>query len=252
MPADCRDDEAARNDSSSASRDDSPRLLVVEDDPLLRELIAGSFHEQFDVEALGSVEAAETAILRTRPDLIILDLVLPGRRGETLIGWLRSRPRCQEIPVIVITGLRDDRLRLQLLAGGASDFLEKPFPLAELHARVRNWLEPTLRHASATKRSEELERRARQLETALQSRVLIEQAKAFVAADLDLDLAEAFELIRSHARSQRLPLREVAAAVVERRGWDPVGHDGPATTVRSPSARTSPVRAVSTPPTSGT
>ena len=190
-------------------------VLVIEDDASMRELISRVLlADGRHVIAVGSAEDAETSIRCHRPDVIVCDLVLPGRSGEEFVRRLRADSRFESIPLIVVTGLHDDDLRLRLLASGANDFLEKPFLLAELVVRVDNLLTPALRSAELRARIDELSERADQLEGALHSRVVIEQAKAFIAAEHGIGLSEAFELLRSRARSQRASIRSVACDVV--------------------------------------
>lgn len=195
-----------------------PVVLVVEDDPSLRELITRLLSVDLCVRGVGSAEEALASMRRDHPDVIVCDLILPGTSGEAFIERVRSDARFDSTPLIVITGLHDDGVRLRLLQSGANDFIEKPFRLAELRARVHNVLTPALRCADLRARNDELSRRAAQLQTALESRIAIEQAKAFIAAERDIDLFEAFELLRARARSQRASIRSVASEVIRLRG----------------------------------
>lgn len=202
-------------------------VLVVVADAATRELIARSLGSAVHVLGVGSAEQAVTALRHNRPGAIVCELELPGASGEGFIARLRSDARFDEVPAIVISGHHDDGLRLRLLQTGASDVVEKPFSLAELEARVRNVLTPALRNAELRARTDEVSELASQLQVALESRVVIEQAKAFIAAEQAIDLPAAFELLRSLARSRRAPIQSVAREVVRLRGLgDGVAHRG--------------------------
>ncbi|OLR91738.1 response regulator transcription factor [Actinokineospora bangkokensis] len=112
---------------------DAPRILLVEDAPAIREsartALAGAGHR---VLALTDGTALEQALTDFRPDLVVLDVMLPGRDGFELLAVVRRTGT----PVILATARDavDDRLRG--LHDGADDYLVKPYVLAELVARV--------------------------------------------------------------------------------------------------------------------
>ena len=78
--------------------------------------------------------AARTLLERTIPDLIILDVMLPGMDGFTLTGWIRER---SNVPIIVLTARRQEVDRINGLEMGADDYVVKPFSVRELMARAR-------------------------------------------------------------------------------------------------------------------
>jgi DNA-binding response OmpR family regulator len=110
------------------------RILVVEDDKSLARVLRDNLvFEGFDVECVGDGHAAVTAARAFGPDLVILDVMLPGRDGFELCGLLRQGGAT---PIIMLTarGQKADKLRgLQL---GADDYVTKPFDVEELMARV--------------------------------------------------------------------------------------------------------------------
>lgn len=106
-------------------------ILVIDDDihigNLLQEALEG---EGYRVSRAYSGTEALLALERTRPDLILLDLMLPGLSGEEVL------PRLSGIPVIVVSAKADIDSKTALLLGGAADYVTKPFVLRELLARI--------------------------------------------------------------------------------------------------------------------
>ena len=112
-----------------------PRILLVEDDPTLRGVIADALTEAgFHVATSGDGEQAVGVADAHRPDLAVLDVMLPSRSGFDLARVLRSR---SDLPVIFVTARDAVDDRLTGFDIGADDYLVKPFALAELLARVR-------------------------------------------------------------------------------------------------------------------
>jgi two-component system, OmpR family, phosphate regulon response regulator PhoB len=113
------------------------RILVVEDERDIAALVA--YHltkEGYRVRtAEGGMEALE-AVNMERPDLILLDLMLPGFSGYEVLSDLRRRSELNEIPVIVLTARRDEPDRVRGLELGADDYVTKPFSPRELVLRV--------------------------------------------------------------------------------------------------------------------
>jgi two-component system KDP operon response regulator KdpE len=111
------------------------RILVVDDEPqILRALRINLVARQYDVvTAVGGVEALETA-QSAHPDLVVLDLGLPDLDGVQVINGLRAWTR---VPIIVLSGRRDSRDKVDALDAGADDYVTKPFSIDELLARIR-------------------------------------------------------------------------------------------------------------------
>lgn len=117
------------------------RILIVEDDgPLARVLVDNFTFEGYDVRWIGDGNVAVDALREFAPDLVVLDLMLPGRSGFELCGMLRQGGRT---PVIMLTARSQKADKLRGLNLGADDYVTKPFDLAELLARVRAVLRRT-------------------------------------------------------------------------------------------------------------
>jgi DNA-binding response OmpR family regulator len=112
------------------------QLLVVEDDPAIAHLIQRGLSELgYTVEAVPDADAAERALSTRKPQLVILDVMLPGRSGVEFCKTLRERGVGS--PVLMLTALSSTRDKVGGLEAGADDYLAKPFEFAELAARVK-------------------------------------------------------------------------------------------------------------------
>ncbi|HUL78557.1 MAG TPA: response regulator transcription factor [Vicinamibacteria bacterium] len=126
-------------------------LLLVEDEPALARGLADNFRaEGYEVRVLARGDLAVAAVLEGRPDVVVLDIVLPGRSGLDVLRDLRSAGN--PVPVLMLTAKGDVVDRVVGLELGADDYLPKPFAVRELLARVR----ALLRRAGASRPLEEL------------------------------------------------------------------------------------------------
>jgi DNA-binding response OmpR family regulator len=131
------------NLAQSKSATSARRVLVVEDDPviqlLLREVLSG---RGYDVGVANDGEAGLAAVLRDPPDLVVLDVMMPGLDGYEVLGQLRQRPATAGIPVLLLTALNSDEDIARGFAAGANDYMRKPFQSEDLLSRVSALLEP--------------------------------------------------------------------------------------------------------------
>ena len=110
-------------------------LLIVEDEADIRELLRYNLErEGYKVLACASAEEAMETLARTVPDLVLLDLMLPGEDGLTLCRDLRAR---SSLPVVMLTAMGEEMDRIIGLEMGADDYLAKPFNPRELLARIK-------------------------------------------------------------------------------------------------------------------
>lgn len=113
------------------------RILVVDDTPANLALLLDALSEAG--HALSVAESARSALAvleHLSPDLILLDLVMPGMDGIELCGRLRSHPRCRDVPVLFMTAVDDPEQKVRALAAGAIDYITKPVHPPEVLARV--------------------------------------------------------------------------------------------------------------------
>ena len=111
------------------------RILIVEDEESLRIGLNETFaSEGFTVQTCPRGDAAVAAVGAFKPDLMLLDLMLPGMHGMEVCKHLRAQGAT--LPIIMLTALADEKQIVEGLKAGAADYITKPFRLAELHARV--------------------------------------------------------------------------------------------------------------------
>ena len=125
------------------ARRDRPLVLVVEDDPDARDVLGELLQETYDVQTAGDGEVALELAKKQVPDLVLLDLFLPGADGFTILSRLRRDKRTADVPVIFLSAQGDANTKSQGLSLGAQDYLAKPFSAQELIARVERTLHQT-------------------------------------------------------------------------------------------------------------
>ena len=124
-------------------------ILVVDDEPIVREVVVRYLgREGYETLEADDGDRAREVLERTPPDLVVLDVMLPGTDGLELCRWIRAR---SELPVILLTARGEEADRIVGLELGADDYVTKPFSPRELAARVRT----VLRRAGSPAAAEE-------------------------------------------------------------------------------------------------
>lgn len=114
------------------------RVLVVEDDVAIRDMLCFSLrHSGFECDAVSDAESGLALLAQQRPDIILLDWMLPGVDGIEFIRRLRSNEYFAEIPVIMLTAKGESEDMVKGLSVGADDYVNKPFSPPELMARIK-------------------------------------------------------------------------------------------------------------------
>src|SRR5260370_3697424 len=122
--------------------DGEPHLLVVDDDPRLRELLRRYLSEiVFRVTVAAEASEARANLASFAFDLIVLDVMMPGDSGLDLTRELRGDDRSPALPILLLTAMGEAEDRINGLEQGADDYLAKPFEPRELVLRIRNILE---------------------------------------------------------------------------------------------------------------
>ena len=116
---------------------DNIRVLVVDDDPAISTLLGRLLtHEGYAVQLAADTPSAFAAVASYNPDVIVMDVMLPGGNGFTVCQRLKQDAATRLTPVILVTGMTDRESRIRGRQAGADDFLTKPVDPQELLARV--------------------------------------------------------------------------------------------------------------------
>jgi signal transduction histidine kinase/FixJ family two-component response regulator len=112
------------------------RVLVADDNADMRNYVRQLLTPRYEVETVGNGIEALEAIRRTRPDLLVSDVMMPARDGFGLLREIRTDPELGSLPVILLSARAGDEAKVEGLNAGADDYLTKPFSAQELLARV--------------------------------------------------------------------------------------------------------------------
>lgn len=123
-------------------KENLPLIYIVEDDEGIGEVYEGAFEESYDVRLFENGNDFLNEFSRKRPNLIILDIMLPDMDGYTILNKIRQEDK--KVPVIIVSAKNDEISFVKGLNKGADDYMAKPFSILELMARVKT----NLRRAS--------------------------------------------------------------------------------------------------------
>lgn len=171
------------NKTENNSVADRPLVLVCDDDADARSIIIGALaYSDYELcEVCDGVEAQQ--FCRTRlPDVVVMDIMMPGLTGIEFVKWLRANQQSCYVPVLLLTALADVESKVRGLEDGADDYLTKPYHYKELQARVGALLRVKYLMELLQRRSEEL----RQLNVTLQETqaALVAKERELVATQL--------------------------------------------------------------------
>jgi PAS domain S-box-containing protein len=172
-----------RLDAEEPRASAKPRILFVEDEPMLRAHLAEALSAEYCVDTAGTGREALTVLLRAKPDLVVTDIVMPEMDGVELLKTLRSVPSTQAIPVLLLSGRAPEEQRLEGFREGADGYLAKPYSERELRALIGSMIQSARQRAAAVRReaTAEADRRALADHAALLESI----TDAFFALDRD-------------------------------------------------------------------
>ena len=128
------------------------KILIVDDQPEMLQLLGMAFEEQgYEIEVAQTAKTTLKKIKQGQPDLVILDIMLPGMSGVEICKLLRSDPKTANLPIVLLSALADVETKIAGLQAGADEYITKPVDPREMVARVVALLERTerLREASS-------------------------------------------------------------------------------------------------------
>jgi two-component system phosphate regulon response regulator OmpR len=207
---------------SQAEAPSSPVVLVVDDEPELRSLLAEYFGRHgFTVRTAADAAAARLAVIEQTPALAILDINMPGENGLSLARWLReSRPLTG---LVMLTTAGEPIDRIVGLEIGADDYVPKPFEMRELLARVRAVLRRSEVTATAVLAAAPTEAVSGTRRVAFgRCQLDLDERRLLGAEGVDIEISAAeFDLLALFARHPNRPLnRDQIMEQAHNRGWD--------------------------------
>jgi PAS domain S-box-containing protein len=169
---------------SRASGTGSMRVVVVDDNPDVVSYI-GRVLDDCSVTAASDVAGGLAAVRRTAPDLVLVDVMMPGESGLDLVRRIRADASVRTVPVLVLSARAGEEARVEALDAGADDYLAKPFSGRELVARVRSHVQMARVRRAAIEQEGELRRQIDAVRHDLDN-VLEATSDAFFSVDREL------------------------------------------------------------------
>jgi len=189
----------------------SARILVIDDQRANAEMLAEALRGRgYEVASANDGQAALAEIARTRPDLVISDILMPGMDGYELCRRLRAQPATALLPVVLVTSLDAHVERVKGLEAGADDFLSKPVNWEELFARVRSLMRVKSLQDELKDLNQKLEQRV--VEQVAQLHRLGRLKRFFSKPVAEAIVAGGEELLEPHRR-------EITAVFLDLRGF---------------------------------
>lgn len=187
-------------------------VLVVEDNPDLRSYISRVLHRDgWEVHTVPDAETALTQAQQLRPDVILSDIMLPGRSGLDLLRIIRAADDLHRLPVILLTARAGAESAVEGFSSGADDYIVKPFERNELLARIRLHVELARLRDYALSQAED---QMANLRTALASNRQIGAAIGVIMVTEKLTHEQAFERMRVASQHTHRKLRDLADDVL--------------------------------------
>lgn len=191
-----------------------PNILVVDDTPANLQLLVGMLKERgLKVRPVPSGEMALRAVQASRPDLILLDITMPGMDGYEVIARLKADESTRDIPVLFISALNETSDKVRSFQAGGVDYITKPFQLEEVEARVRTHLE-LRRQRAELKRSYEQLRELERLRDDLTQMIVHDMRSPLVGLQLSMEVLALSDYAREESNAGMLRNANQAIAVL--------------------------------------
>jgi len=113
------------------------KVLLVDDEYFNYEMLSLGLGQRFDIQYVGSGKEALTKTLVSQPDILLLDVCMPGLDGYDTCRLLKNTPETKHIPVIMISGLENQTEKNEAFAAGCDDYITKPFDMTELIEKIK-------------------------------------------------------------------------------------------------------------------
>ena len=151
------DDSSCNEEAELATDDERAEILIAEDNPDMRTLLARLVGKEFRVRLARNGAEALEALHERAPDLVLSDVMMPEMSGTELCRTIKSDPSTRSIPIVLVTSKAEREMKIEALEIGADDYVTKPFHPRELMARVRSLVRVTELQKQLQTRNTELE-----------------------------------------------------------------------------------------------
>ena len=186
-------------------------VLIIDDEAVNIQVLSDFLEEQgIDIMVAKNGVDGISRAKKGQPDLILLDIRMPGMDGYEVCHQLKSDEATSEIPIIFMTGLTELDDKLKAFAIGGVDYVTKPFQQSELLARISV-------HLQISNLKNELADKNMRLEGALDTGNVVNVAIGVLMEQKGISRDEAFEMIRSQARAQRVKVTAIANEILSGR-----------------------------------
>ena len=173
-------------------------IVVAEDDSEIRDYLEAELEKNYDVRTCENGKTALSEILRTQPDLVISDVMMPEMDGNTLCTKLKSNPSTNHIPVILLTAKNRDEDKLEGLETGADAYVVKPFNMDILRRTIINMINAHRLLRLKYGRNDELEERIENVKVKSPDEKLLERVMTAINSHLDDMIADEVGISRVH------------------------------------------------------
>lgn len=199
-----------------------PKVLIVDDTPENIQVLMGTLKDQYAiVAAINGEKALKMAGAEPCPDLILLDIMMPGMDGFDVCSRLKTDPATRDIPVIFLSALDDTANKVKGFLTGAVDYISKPFQPEEVHVRVNTHVTMNRLKRSLAEKNEELRTYSERLEERVKERTaelasLNNVYEAFVPREF-INLLKKESILEIHLGDQ--VSRKMTVMFADIRGW---------------------------------
>lgn len=131
---------AEAHKAKSKPKTNKPKILIVEDNKDLRDMIKEELKDDFQIKEASNGKEGYKAVLKEKPQLIISDILMPVEDGISMLKNIKNTPEISNIPIFMLTAKNSEETKIECLSLGASDYIEKPFSLEFVKWKVKNLL----------------------------------------------------------------------------------------------------------------